>query len=187
METTQAILDDAKKRMDKSYQFLTEEFSGIRTGKATPSLVENIPIEYYGTQTPLRELSTISTPEPRLITISPFDPSSLDAISKAITAANIGITPMSDGKIIRLPIPELNEERRQEMIKMAKNMAEEQRVAIRNVRRDSNNHIKKLEKNNTINEDERDDTLEEIQELTDKHTQEIAELLEQKTGELSEV
>jgi len=187
METVDDILLEAADKMEKAVQYLQHEMGGLRTGKASPSLVEHIVVDYYGTETRLRELAGISTPEPRLIVINPYDPTALAAIEKAITAANIGITPMNDGKVVRVPIPELSEERRRELTKVARRMAEEQRVAVRNVRRDANDQIKALQKNGTLTEDQRDDALNEIQKLTDECVQKIDAMLEAKEKEVLEV
>ncbi|MDK2857280.1 MAG: ribosome recycling factor [Verrucomicrobiota bacterium] len=187
MESTEEILLAAEEKMEKAVEFLHQELSGLRTGKASPSLVENIPVDYYGTVSRLRDISNISTPEPRLITISPFDPSSLGAIEKAIIAANIGITPLNDGRLIRVPIPELSEERRKDLTKVAGRTTEEQRVAIRNVRRESNEQLKALQKNGKITEDDRDEGLDEIQKLTDKYIQKMDALLAAKEKELMDV
>lgn len=187
MESVDDILLEADDKMGKAVEFLHEEFGGLRTGKASPSLVENVQVDYYGAPTRLRELAGISTPEPRLIVINPYDPSSLAAIEKAILAANLGVTPMNDGRVIRIPIPELSEERRQDLVKVAKRMAEDQRVAIRNVRRDANDHIKALQKNSTITEDDRDEALKEIQKYTDDSIKKIDEMLETKEKDVMEV
>lgn len=187
MESPEEILLDTEERMEKAVEFLQEELGGLRTGKASPSLVDNVSVEYYGTATRLRDLAGISTPEPRLIVISPFDPTAIDAIEKGITAANLGITPMNDGRLIRLPIPELSEERRQEMVKMGKRMAEEQRVAIRNVRREGNEHIKHLQKDGKTTEDLRDDALGETQKLTDQYITRVDKLIQQKEVEITQV
>ena len=137
MESVEEVLLDCEDKMEKSIAFLHEQFSGIRTGKASPALVENVQIPYYGTPTRLRELANISTPEPRLIVINAYDPTALGEIEKAILAANLGVTPMNDGRVVRVPIPELNEERRTELGKVARRMAEDTRVAVRNVRREA--------------------------------------------------
>ncbi|MGE4490595.1 MAG: ribosome recycling factor [Kiritimatiellales bacterium] len=187
METNTEVLLAAEEKMDKCVEFLQQELNGLRTGKASPSLVENITVDYYGTASRLRDISNISTPEPRLITISPFDPSSLGAIEKAIIAANIGITPMNDGRLIRVPIPELSEERRKELAKVAGRTTEEQRVAVRNVRREANEQLKSLQKDSKITEDERDEGLDEIQKFTDAHIRKMDELLAAKEKELLSV
>ena len=181
------ILLETEDKMDKTVQFLSQELSGLRTGKAHPSLVDTITVDYYGTPTRLRDISNISTPEPRLIVISPFDPSSLGLIEKAIIAANIGITPMNDGRLIRVPIPELSEERRKDMVKMGGRTTEEQRIAIRNIRRDANDQIKGLQKNSDITEDERDESLENIQKSTDGHIKKMDEMLAAKEKDILEV
>jgi ribosome recycling factor len=181
------ILLETEDKMDKTLQFLQQELAGLRTGKAHPSLVDTITVDYYGTPTRLRDIANISTPEPRLIVVSPFDPSSLGLIEKAIIAANIGITPMNDGRLIRVPIPELSEERRKEMVKMAGRTTEEQRVAIRNIRRDANDQIKGLQKKGDITEDERDSALEDIQKSTDEHIRKMDEMLSSKEEEILEV
>ncbi len=187
MDTVDDILLESEDKMDKATEFLQQEFAGVRTGKASPSLVENIQVDYYGASTRIKELASIATPEPRLIVINPFDPSSLPGIEKAILAANVGVTPMNDGRVIRVPIPELSEERRKELLKVAKRMTEDQRVAIRNIRREANDQIKDLQKNGKISEDERDGGLEEIQSFTDKHIKTIDDLLAAKEAEVMAV
>ncbi len=187
MESIEEVFLEADDKMGKSVEFLHEEFNGLRTGKASPSLVENIQVDYYGTVTRLRDIANISTPEPRLIVINPFDPSSLDAMTKAITAANLGITPMSDGRVVRVPIPELSEERRKELLKVAKRMAEDQRVAVRNVRREANDHIKSLQKSNNITEDDRDGALQDVQKTTDEYTKKIDDMVTAKEKDVMEV
>jgi ribosome recycling factor len=187
MESSTEVLLAAEEKMDKCVEFLQQELSGLRTGKASPSLVENITVDYYGSSSRLRDISNISTPEPRLIVISPFDPSSLGTIEKAITAANIGITPMNDGRLIRVPIPELSEDRRKDLVKVAGRTTEEQRVAVRNVRREGNDQLKSLQKDSKITEDDRDEGLEEIQKLTDTHIKKMDEMLSAKESEVMEV
>lgn len=187
MESIEEVLLDSDEKMEKSTAFVLEQFSGLRTGKASPALVENIEIPYYGTPTRLRELAGIATPEPRLIVINAYDPSVLGEIEKAILAANLGVTPMNDGRVIRIPIPELSEERRKEMTKLAKRMAEDGRVAIRNIRRDSNDQTKALEKNGKATEDERDAALKDIQKTTDEYVKQIDKALKNKEAEIMEV
>jgi ribosome recycling factor len=169
MESVDDVLLDFEERLEKSAHVLREQLSGVRTGKASPEFVENVSVSYYGAATRLRELANISTPETRLIVISPYDPTSLSDIERGILAANLGVTPINDGRIIRVPIPELDEERRRDLTKVVHRMSEEARVAVRNVRREANDQIKKLQKEGTISEDERDRALEEIQKLTDQH------------------
>ncbi len=161
------LLDTTKEKMDGALRALDQQLDGVRTGKASPALVENITALYYGAPTRIRELGNIATPEPRLVTITPYDPSAINEICKAILAANIGVTPVSDGRKIRVPIPELSEERRKELAKVTGRMAEEARVAVRNVRRDANDQVKKLQKDSQLSEDERDRLLEEVQKATD--------------------
>ncbi|MFC1497306.1 ribosome recycling factor [Verrucomicrobiota bacterium] len=187
MESSDDILLDAEEKMGKSLKFLQDQFSGIRTGKASPALVENIKVPYYGTPTRMKEIAGISTPEPRLIVINPFDPTVLSEIEKSILAANLGVTPMNDGRLIRIPIPELSEERRAEMAKVTKRMAEESRVAVRNVRRDANDHIKNIQKDGKITEDEKGNTLKEMQKTTDEYIDKIDHLLNAKTEEIMAV
>lgn len=187
MESSMDVLLAAEEKMDKCVEFLHTELQGLRTGKASPALVENITVDYYGSVTRLKEVSNISTPEPRLIVISPFDPSSLGAIEKAIIAANIGITPLNDGRLIRVPIPELSGERRKELAKTAGRMTEEQRVAVRNVRREANDQLKALEKSSTITEDDLAETLDEVQKLTDNHIKKMDSMLAEKEKEVLEV
>ncbi len=187
METLDDVLLDAAEKMEKTLAVLREQLSGIRTGKASPALVENVTVMYYGVATRLRDIAGISTPEPRLIVINAYDPSSLGDIEKAILAANVGVTPMNDGRLIRIPIPELNEERRKDLVKVARRQTEESRVAIRNVRRDANDQIKRLQKDGVISEDDRDKGLGEIQRETDAHIAKMDEMLERKEAEIMEV
>lgn len=187
MDEIDDLLLETDDKMGKAVEFLQGEFSGLRTGKASPSLVENIQVDYYGTPTRLRDLANISTPEPRLIVINAFDPTSLDAVAKAIQGANLGVTPLNDGRVIRVPIPELSEERRVELLKVAKRMAEEQRVAVRNIRREANDHVKSMLKGNKITEDDRNGALEEVQKSTDQYVKKIDELVAAKEKDMMEV
>jgi ribosome recycling factor len=187
MDSIDDVILEAEEKMEKSQAFLHEQFSGIRTGKASPALVENVQVSYYGAPTRLRELANISTPEPRLIVINAYDPTSLAEIEKAILAANLGVTPMNDGRVIRVPIPELTEERRKDMSKVARRLAEEARVAVRNVRREANDQAKQLQKDGTITEDDRDEALKQIQKATDEHIEKIDAMLEAKEAEIMEV
>lgn len=184
METLDDVLLDAEEKMEKSRELLQQQMAGLRTGKASPALVENVKVLYYGAPTRLREIAGISTPEPRMIVINPYDPTALAEIEKAILAANLGVTPMNDGRVIRVPIPELNQERRQELTKVLRRMAEESRVAVRNVRRDANDAIKKLQKGSKITEDERTKALETIQKDTDKEIAEIDRMVKSKEDEI---
>ena len=187
MDNLDAVLHDALDKMNKSCGLLKEQFSGLRTGKASPALVENVSVMYYGAPTRLRDLAGISTPEPRLIVINAFDPSALRDIEKAILAANLGVTPMNDGRVIRVPIPELNEERRKEIVKVARRHAEDARISVRNVRRDANEMIKTLQKDGKITEDERDRGLDEVQKATDAHIAKIDGELKNKEAEVMAV
>ena len=181
------IKNDAKDKMEKTLLFLQQELSGLRTGKANPALVENLSVDYYGTPTRLRDISNISTPEPRQIVINPFDQTALGSIEKAIVSANIGITPINDGRLIRVPIPELSEERRKEMVKLAGRTTEDQRVAIRNIRRDANEQIKIQEKSGELTQDDRINALDQIQNLTNTIISKMDELLATKEKEIMEV
>jgi len=173
MESADNVLLEFEDRVDKSVKVLHDQLMGVRTGKASPEFVENVQVSYYGTATRLRELSNISTPEARLIVISPYDPTSLPDIERAILAANLGVTPINDGRLIRVPIPELDEERRRDLTKVVHRMAEEARVAIRNLRRDANEQVRKLQKDHAISEDDRDTALAEVQKLTDQYVGKI--------------
>jgi ribosome recycling factor len=187
MESLDDVLLDAEEKMEKSRELLQQQMAGLRTGKASPALVENVRVIYYGAPTRLREIAGISTPEARLIVINPYDPTALGDIEKAILAANLGVTPMNDGRLIRVPIPELNQERRHELTKVLRRMAEESRVAVRNVRRDANDAIKKLQKDSKITEDERTKALADIQKDTDKEIAGIDALVKAKEAEIMAV
>jgi len=184
MESLEEVLLDSEDKMDRSLAVLKEQFAGLRTGKASPALLENVHVPYYGTPTRLREIAGISAPEPRLLVINPYDPTALPDIEKAILAANLGVTPRNDGRLIRVPIPELSEERRKEIVKVARRQAEETRVAIRNLRRDANEAIKVIQKNGKASEDERDQALTGIQKSTDEHIAKIDSDLKSKEAEL---
>jgi ribosome recycling factor len=187
MESLDDVLLESDDKMTKAVEHLHTELGGLRTGKASPSLVDHVQVDYYGAPTRLRDIAGISTPEPRLIVIKPHDPSSFAAIEKAILAANIGVTPINDGRVIRIPIPELSEERRKDLMKVAKRMSEETRVAIRNIRRDANEHIKTLQKNTKITEDQRDEGTEEIQKYTDTFIKKVDDLLASKEKDIMAV
>ena len=147
------LLDDAKRRMDKSVEATAHEFTTIRTGRASAALLDRVRVDYYGQETPLNQLSTINVPEARLLTIQPYDPSSIKAIERAIQESELGLTPSNDGKVIRLPIPQLTEERRKELVKVVRHLAEEGRVAVRNVRRDVMHHLKELVRDGKVGDD----------------------------------
>jgi ribosome recycling factor len=181
------LLQNAASRMDKSVEAVRSEFNTVRTGRASTGLLDRIAVEYYGQKTPLQQLATISAPEPRLLTVQPFDPSSLKAVEKAIMESDLGLTPSNDGRIIRLPIPQLTEERRKELVKVVRHMAEEGRVAVRNVRRDLNHHLKELSGAGEIGDDDERRAEERAQKLTDEHIKVIDELLRAKEAEIMEV
>ena len=181
------LLDELEEHMMKTEESLINNFKTIRTGKASPSLVENITVEYYGTPTRLKELAGITAPEPRLLVIQPWDKSSLSAVEKAILASNIGITPMNDGTHIKLPIPELSQDRRLALAKQAKGYVEEAKVALRNIRRDGNEVAKKAQKDGIMTEDELKKALEDIQKLTDRYIASLDKELANKEKELMTV
>src|SRR5438105_10058454 len=173
--------------MDKSVETTHEHFNSVRTGRASAALLDRIQIDYYGTPTPLKNLATINVPEPRMLTIRPFDPTSIKPIERAIQESELGLTPSNDGKVIRLPIPQLTEERRKELVKVVRHMAEEGRVAIRNVRRDVMRHLEELVRNGEVGDDEERRAEERVQKLTDEHVHQIDELLKRKEAEVMEV
>ena len=181
------LVQDAGRRMDKSVEAAQTEFATLRTGRASPALLDRVQIDYYGQQTPLKQLATINAPEPRLLTVQPFDPSSLQTIERAIQESDLGLTPSNDGKLIRLPIPQLTEERRKELVKVVRHMAEEGKVAVRNVRRDAIHHLKELVDNGEVGSDEEHRAEDRVQKLTDEHVNEIDELLKRKEAEIMEV
>ena len=181
------FVSNAEQRMDKSVEATHEHFNSVRTGRATPALLDRITIDYYGTPTPLKNLATINAPEARMLTIQPFDPSSIKQIEKTIQESDLGLTPSNDGKVIRLPIPQLTEERRKELVKVIRGMAEEGRVAVRNVRRDAIKHLEELVKNGDVGDDEERAAEGRVQKLTDEHTSKIDDLLKRKEAEIMEV
>ena len=181
------LLDDAKRRMDKSVEATAHEFTTIRTGRAAAALLDRVKVDYYGQETPLNQLSTINVPEPRMLTIQPYDPSSIKTIERAIQESELGLTPSNDGKIIRLPIPQLTEERRKELVKVVRHLAEEGRVAVRNVRRDVMHHLKELVKDGDVGDDEERRAEDRAQKLTDEHVAKIDDLLKRKEEEIMEV
>jgi len=184
---TDEILHDCKEKMAKAVEFFHDELRHIRTGRASPALVEHIKVNYYGTPTDLRELASIAAPEPDVIIIKPFDPGSIKEIEKAIQMSDIGITPSTAGKVIRLPIPPLSVERRKQLMMQLKKMAEQARVAVRNIRRDANKVVDKEKNEGILTEDDAHRCKEQVQELTDKYSGEIDEILQNKTQEVMEV
>lgn len=181
-----SIIRDTEERMKKTKEAMVREFSAVRSGRASPGLVEAIKIDYYGSPTPLKQLATISTPEPRLIVIHPWDASVLPEIEKAILKSDLGLNPTNDGKFIRISIPHLTVERREELVKIVGRLGEEGRVSLRTARREANEFLKEAEKKGEIPEDERFRLQEEIQKLTDRYTEEIDKLLEDKEKEIQE-
>jgi ribosome recycling factor len=181
------LIQDASTRMDKSVEASRHELNTIRTGRASAALLDRIQIDYYGTPTPLRQLATINVPEPRMLTVQPFDPNSLKQIERALQESDLGLTPSNDGKIIRLPIPQLTEERRKELVKVVRGLAEEGRVAIRNIRRDAIHHLKELADGGEVGSDEERRAEERVQKVTDEHTHAIDDLLKHKEEEIMEV
>jgi ribosome recycling factor len=180
------VLKEIEEEMRKAIEATKREFSELRSGRANPRMVEGVRVNYYGTPTLLKEIATIGVPEARLIVISPWDPTSLKEIEKAIMQSDLGITPVNDGKIIRLIIPPLSEERRQELIKIVKKVSEEGKVSVRTIRQNGKERVKNLEKEKKISEDDRFKTEEDLQKLTDRYIKDIDKLLEDKEKELKE-
>jgi len=181
------VYREAETRMKGAIQALEEDLAGIRTGRASPALLERLPVEYYGSPTPLIQLATISVPEPRALLIKPFDGSTLKVIERAILASDLGLTPNNDGKSIRLNLPPLTEERRRDLVKVVHNRVEEARVAARNVRRDSIRDLREFEEEKMISEDERKKGEEELQKITERYIEEINAVGERKEKEILEV
>lgn len=184
---TKEIVTEANERMDKSVAALSHEFTTVRTGRASGQLLEKIQVEYYGVPTPLLQIAGVSTPEPQLLVIQPYDKSAVGAIEKAIQASDLGLTPSNDGTVIRLPFPPLNEERRKELVKLCKQYAEEARVAVRNIRREANDKLKHRERDHEISQDDLHRAEDEIQKLTDVHIAKIDDVLKHKEAEIMEV
>jgi ribosome recycling factor len=185
--THKEIIRDSEGKMKKSLEASRRNFSEIRTGRANPHMVEGLHVDYYGTPTVLKSLAQITVPDARLIVIQPWDASVIPEIEKTIQKSSLGITPFNDGKLIRLQIPQLTQERREEMRKVVKAMAEDGRVSLRTIRRDTNEAIKKLESDKAIAEDERFKAQDEVQKMTDKHMAELENLLKEKEKELTEI
>ncbi len=178
---------EAEERMEKSVEAVRREFAHIRTGKASAALLDGIRVEYYGSMVPINQVANVTVPEPRLIAVQPWEKNMVPVIEKAIRQSDLGLNPTSDGHVVRVPIPALTEERRKELVRLVHKLAEEGRVAIRNIRRDINERIKKAEKNHELSEDDAHRELDEIQKLTDKFIEQIDELLELKEKEIMEV
>ncbi|MBR5741035.1 MAG: ribosome recycling factor [Firmicutes bacterium] len=181
------IIKEFEEKTEKTKSVLKEDLNTVRAGRANPALLNGIVVEYYGVPTPLKNMSNVSAPDPRTIQIMPFDPKSIGNIERAINMANLGINPSNDGKCIRLVIPPLTEERRKELAKSVKKMGEESKTAVRNIRREMNDAIKKLEKDGEITEDDRDADLKEIQEKTDAAIKDIDAIISKKEAEIMEV
>ena len=181
------FLVEATEKMDKSVSATHEHFNSVRTGRASAAILDRIQVDYYGALSPLKNVATINVPEARMLTVQPFDSSILKAIEKAIMEANLGFTPSNDGKVIRLPIPQLTEDRRKELVKQVKTLAEEGRVAIRNIRRDVMKHLEELVKNGEVGDDEERAAETRVQKLTDDHVHQIDELLKHKEADIMEV
>ncbi len=182
-----SVIKDTRARMDKAVEAMRREFSSVRTGKASPALLEHVKVEAYEQQMPLEQLSTISAPEPRLLVVQPWDKSLMGAIEKAIQSSDLGLNPSNDGTVIHVPIPALNEERRQEMVKVLHKMAEEGKVSVRSARRSANEEIKAKIKDHEISEDEGHKKLDDVQKMTDDYVTKIDALLKAKEEEVLEV
>lgn len=181
------ILKDAEDRMSKSIEHLTRDLAAMRAGRANPAMVEKITVDYYGTNTPINQLANITVPEARLLVIQPWDKSMITDIEKAIMKSDLGVTPSNDGNVIRLAIPQLTEERRKDLVKVVKKRAEEARVAVRNIRRESNDLLKSSEKEKMISEDESKKGMDDIQKATDKYIKNVDTILTAKEKEIMEV
>ena len=181
------LLKETEVRMNKTVEVLQGDLVTIRTGRASPALIEKLRVDYYGTPTPLNQLAAISVPEPRLMIVRPYDPTSLSEIDRAILKSDLGLTPVNDGKLIRLPIPRLTEERRQELVRVVGRRVEEARVAIRNCRRDALRDLREMEKEKLISEDEHYRGREDMQKLTDKYVEQVDEVGRAKEEEVKEV
>ena len=178
---------EAEEKMEKAVEVMAGEFKGVRTGRATPALVEGVKVDYYGAPTALKALASITVPEPRLLMLKPFDPGAVDGIVKAIQKADLGLNPQSDGKIVRLAVPPLSEERRKQMSKLVRELGEKSKLAIRNVRREANSAADAEEKDKTMSEDDAQRTKDEIDRLTKEYEAKVADLVEKKTKEVMEV
>jgi ribosome recycling factor len=181
------LLDDAKHRMDKAVEAVRAEFTTVRSGRASVGLLDRIHVDYYGTSTPLKQLANVAAPEPRLLTVQPYDKSAMKAIEKAIRESDLGVNPGNDGTIIRLPVPALTEERRRELVKLIHRLGEDGKVAVRNVRRDCMKDLKELVHDGEVGEDAEKRAEEHLQKLTDEHTHRVDELVKNKEAEILEV
>ncbi len=181
------VVGEAEEKMKKAIEVLRKDFASMRAGRATPSLLDKVMVDYYGTPTPINQMAKISVPEPRLLVIQPWDKSGMATIEKAIQKSDLGLNPSNDGIVIRLAIPQLTQERRNELVKVAKKKAEETRVALRNIRRDANEHLKALEKEKQVSEDDEKRAQDDVQKMTDKYVKEVEHVLEHKEQEIMEV
>lgn len=181
------VLQETEDRMAKSVKAFEKEMAKVRTGRASTALLDNVRVDYYGTSTPLNQMASISVPESRLLTVKPWDSSVINNVEKAILKANLGVTPSNDGKLIRIPIPPLTEERRKEIVKSVNQTCEEYKVAIRNIRRDSNENLKDLQKEGDISEDDSFKAQKSVQDLTDKYIQKLSDIFAEKEKEILEV
>ena len=181
------LIKDANYRMDKSLEALRAELAKVRTGKATTALLDGVKVDYYGNMTPINQVGNITVLDPHTLSITPWDKSMVQAVDKAILEANLGFNPISDGTNLKIPIPVLTEERRKDFVKLVKKFGEDSKIAIRNIRRDTNDHLKKEEKDKKISEDELKHAEDEVQKLTDHHTKLIDEVLKHKEKEIMEV
>jgi ribosome recycling factor len=184
---TDELLDDAEDRMRKSVEACRHELATVRTGRASPHLLDRVVVDYYGTETPLRQLSQIAATDPRLLTLTPYDKNAIKQIEKAIMESDLGLTPSNDGNVVRLQIPELNEERRRDLVRVVHNVAEDGRVAVRNIRRDVMHDLRELKKEGEVGEDDERRAESELQRLTDEAIEEIESLLKGKEEEILEV
>lgn len=181
------VIKDAKQRMDKTIEAFRNEIAKIRTGKATTALLDGIKVDYYGTMTPLNQVGNVSVLDAHTLSVTPWDKSMVSVIEKAILTSELGLNPVSDGTNIKIPIPPLTEERRKELVKLVKKFGEDAKIALRNVRRDANDHLKKMEKNKELTEDELKEAEKEVQKITDDHIAKIDELIKHKEKEIMEV
>jgi ribosome recycling factor len=186
-ELTDELIADARERMDKSVEAIRSEFGSVRTGRASPALLDRIMVDYYGAQTPLKQLATISAPEARLLSVQPYDKNSIKSIEKAILESDVGLTPNNDGSIIRLQIPELTEERRKQLVKVVHSICEEGRVAVRNIRRDIMHDLRELKSEGEVGSDDEHRAEQELQKLTDEKVGELDSLMHNKEAEILEV
>jgi len=186
-ENLTLILDDAKEHMEKSLEYLLSELKSIRAGRATPAMLENVRVDYYGSQTPLNQMASVNAPQPDLLVVQPWDRTALADIEKAIQAANLGLNPSNDGSLIRLPVPPLSEERRRDLVKSAHSRGEESKVAIRNIRRHAKDHIKSTLKEDNLPEDMQFEAEDRLQKLTDDFSEKVDSLLVHKEAEIMEV